>query len=315
MTRWTLALLALSACASAVHFAGAEQEPIRLASTETEITLQAGPHAPRVIALALGGGAGWKNQTPELLIDHVELEGETHSLNWHFNPEASQIGSTEVKFVYDSETPHLRLSWNWRVRAAVGPLEHSIRIENLSRDEIWIPLQDSSRFDWHVARNVLLEHLWVEKGAGKPSDEGTHRVNLTQHYRWVGESSTYAHPSAGEAREIIPWLLVGDPDGDQLGWYLGIEFSGRTRITLERDGNSVRGRVGLNPTPGPFKTSLPAGGVFETLSIFLGAYAGGPDFAGNILRRWVRQALNNPATIQNHSYPLLVNNSWVAECR
>jgi hypothetical protein len=254
MTRWTSALLALSACASAVHLAGAEQEAIRLASTETEITLQAGPHAPRVVGLALKGGAGWKNQTPELLIDHIELKGETHSLHWHFNFAASQTTSTEVKFIYDSETPHLRLSWDWRVQAARGPLEHSIRIENLSRDEIWIPLQDSARFDWGVAADVPLEQLWVEKGAGKPSDKGTHRVTLTQHYSWIGESSTYAHPSAGQAREIIPWLLVGDPEGDQPGWYVGIEFSGRTRITLERDGDTVHARVGLNPAPGPFRT-------------------------------------------------------------
>ncbi len=74
---------------------------------------------------------------------------------------------------------------------------------------------------------------------------------LTQHYKWIGESSTYAHPSAGQAREIIPWLLVERPEGDQRGWYLGIEFSGRTRISLERDGNSVRGRGGLNPRPAP----------------------------------------------------------------
>ncbi len=86
MTRWTSVLLALSACANVVHLAGAELEAIRLASTETEITLQAGRRAPRVVGLALKDGAGWRNQTPELLIDHVELEGETHSLHWRFNP-------------------------------------------------------------------------------------------------------------------------------------------------------------------------------------------------------------------------------------
>ena len=99
-------------------------------------------------------------------------------------------------------------------------------------------------------------------------------------------------------------------DAEETGWYLGIEFSGRTRITLGRSGDSITGEAGLNPAPGPYRTRLAAGETFETPAIFVGAFAGGPDAAGNILRRWVRAALNNPLTLGNPSYPLLVSNSW-----
>jgi alpha-galactosidase len=72
----------------------------------------------------------------------------------------------------------------------------------------------------------------------------------------------------------------------------------------------VRGEAGLNPQPAGYRTRLPAGGTFETPPIFLGAFAGGPDGAGNILRRWVRAVLQNPVTLGDESYPMTTNNSW-----
>ena len=127
---------------------------------------------------------------------------------------------------------------------------------------------------------------------------------------WQGSSSTYAIPEPGRPREMIPYLLVDEPSGDRRGWYVGIEFSGRTRIALKRAAASLHGEAGLDPDPGPYRTRVPPGGAFETPGIFIGAFRGGPDDAGNILRRWVRAVLNNPRTLADPSYPLLVNNSW-----
>ena len=56
-----------------------------------------------------------------------------------------------VRFVYNAQPVPLRLTWTWQVRANIGPIEHRIRIKNLSQSEIWIPMQDSFRFSWHVA--------------------------------------------------------------------------------------------------------------------------------------------------------------------
>jgi len=51
-------------------------------------------------------------------------------------------------------------------------------------------------------------------------------------------------------------------------------------------------------------------GRFATPTIFLGASSGGPDGAGNRLRRWVRAVLNHPRTLADPAYPLTVSNSW-----
>jgi alpha-galactosidase len=109
---------------------------------------------------------------------------------------------------------------------------------------------------------------------------------------------------------VIPWILVERTDPSESGWYAGIEFSGRTRIALARNGHSIQGAAGLNPDPDPFRTRLAPGEIFETPVVFLGGFRGGPDGAGNVLRRWVREVLTNPETWKNLNYPLVVNNSW-----
>lgn len=255
-------------------------------------------------------GETWRAAGAEPLIDHVEVGGQELALRWRLNQAQSESSASRVRLVYDSDDPHLRLFWEWRVRAGHGPIEHSIRIQNLSGKGLWLPLQDSFRFSWRIPESEKVEELWVEKGAGGPSAEGTHRIPVNDGYKWTGTSSTYAHPAAGQQREMIPYLLVEHSDAEHSGWYMGIEFSGRTRIALQRDGSLLEGAAGLNPEPGPFKTHLGPGESFETPTIFLGAFRGGPDAAGNILRRWVREVLNDPRTVHDPHYPLLVNNSW-----
>jgi hypothetical protein len=83
-------------------------------------------------------------------------------------------------------------------------------------------------------------------------------------------------------------------------------------MTLDRTSHDLRSHLGLDPEPGPALTRLPAGGAIESPTIFLGAFAGGPDGAGNQLRPWVRAVLGSPRTWADSNYPLTVNNSWGA---
>ena len=287
-----------------------QTRPVQISSGVTALTLEAGVTVPRLLRLSIANGASWQNRTPETLIDHVVVKGMSTPLRWQFQPVPSSADSSLVRFVYESQNPSLRLYWEWRVRSSPGPIEHTIRLENLSPAEVWLPLEDSFRFDFRMARERSLNYFWVEKGASSPSPEGTHNSPLREGDEWLGTSSTYAHPAKGEQREMIPFLLLERTDAGETGWYAGIEFSGRTRITLSRRGDSISGEVGLNPNPGPFRTRLNPGDTFETPAIFVGGFTGGPDGAGNVLRRWIRAALNNPLTLKNPSYPLLVSNSW-----
>jgi Melibiase/Glycosyl hydrolase family 36 C-terminal domain len=291
------------------------QTRARLQTSDTELVLEAGPAAPRLISLAFPGQPKWENHASESLIASVDISDKLVPVHWSFNREASQMSEQRVAFVYDSASPHLRLTWEWRTRQSYGPIEHQILIENLGPSEIWIPMQDSLAFNWQVDPQANLEHLFIEKGANRPSPIGTHQVPLNDGYQWTGTSSTYGDLSDNEPREIIPWSLVqgsadGGKDGIQTGWYAGIEFSGRTRISMGREKDSLHVAIGLNPDPAPFRTRLASGGAFEAPVVFLGGFRDGPDGAGNVLRRWVRAVLGNPETWKNPNYPLVVNNSW-----
>jgi hypothetical protein len=273
-----------------------------LSTHDTTLAIEAGARAPRLASLRGRGGWRLENAAAEALPTQVELGGSTRALTWHLE-RSSHSHSRELALTYLSDPPVLRAVSRWQARVEFGPIEHSLEIRNLGNDTLWLPLQPSLSFDWRVDSSVQLERLWIEKGADTPSAAGTHLDGLHDGDRWSGSSSTYARPIAGQPREMIPWVLVGEPDGQRRGWYLGIEFSGRTRIALERNATGLRGEAGLNPLPGPYRTRL-------TPTLFIGAFSGGPDGAGNILRRWVRDVLGHAETLRDPSYPLLVSNSW-----
>ena len=286
------------------------QSEAQLQTTDVRVVLEAGAEAPRLRELSVAGLAPWINRAAEHLPEFAEVDGRRQPLAWKLDAKGFRNSRQLVAFVYETTAPHLRLTWEWQARAAYGPIEHQVRIENLSDKEIWLPFQDSFQFDFSVTNNANLKHFFVEKGADKPSTVGTHDVELQQGYAWEGTSSTYAHPGKGEDREIIPWFLIQRMNSARDDWYVGIEFSGRTRLAVARKGDSLQGAAGLNPTPMPFRTRLSPGESFETPKIFLGGFHGGPDGAGNVLRRWVRDVLMNRSTWNDARYPYLVNNSW-----
>ena len=284
----------------------------RLATTETVLELEADPAAPKLLRLRGAAGPDWRNEREEPPPASVDMDGTTHPLTWTFDAAASRLERGAVEFVYRSAAPRLTWRWRWRAPLGAGPLEHTVRLENHSGRDLWLSHQPSLLSAWEIGATGTLERFWVEKGADTPSAQGTHLDPVGPHFAWEGRSSTYARPLAGREREMIPYVLVEQAGGPRAGWYVGIEFSGRTRIALRRVGELLSAEAGLDPEPGPYRTRLRADEVFATPTIFLGASAGGPDAAGNSLRAWVRGALNRPITIADPRYPLLVSNSWGA---
>jgi len=281
-----------------------------LSTLETSITVEARDDEPRLSRLALTGEVPWYNRTTAALPDRVEVRNEMQPLHWQLDRAASRFGPTQIQLVYRNDAPRLKLVWSWTARARRGPIEHEVTIENLSADTIWLTVQPGFQFDWAVEPSAPLKRFWVEKGADTPSAQGTHLDPLHDGDTWQGFSSTYARPRPNQPREMIPYVLVEESAGARRGWYLGIEFSGRTRIALGREKGSLRGNAGINPEPGPVRTRLLPGATFAAPTIFLGTFKGGPDAAGNGLRRWVREVLNNPNTLRDPSYPSIVVNSW-----
>jgi hypothetical protein len=307
----SLAILAGCGVTRAAHAVDSQTLRAELASAETAIAVEAGEHAPRLTTLKLGGATGtWTNRADEALPERLDAHGAAQPLVWRLDRSASHFDSQEIELVYLADSPRLTLKWLWRVRAPRGPIEHSVLIQNLSDESVWLPMQPSLSVDWQIDRDAALERFWVEKGADAPTALGTHLDALRDGDTWQGSSSTYARPMPNQPREMIPYVLIDEPGGARRGWYVGIESSARTRITLQRTGTSLKVEAGLNPLPGPYRTRVPRGGTFATPAIFLGAFAGGPDGAGNIVRRWVRTVLNNPRTLADPSYPLMVSNSW-----
>ena len=286
------------------------QIEVRLQTADTTVELAAGASAPILKRLSVPGQIPWTNGLAEGLPDQAEEDGRRVALAWKFARQESKTDQRRVALVYETSSPNLRLTWEWRLRAGYGPVEHLIRIENRSGKEVWLPFQDSLVFDFSAPENAELRHFFVEKGADRPSAAGTHDVAVKEGYTWQGTSSTYAHPGKNEDREVIPWFLIQRTKASRDGWYVGIEFSGRTRLTIARKGGSLHGAAGLNPTPGVFRTRVNEGESFETPTVFVGGFRDGPDGAGNVLRAWVREVLTNPTTWKNSNYPLLVNNSW-----
>src|SRR6185437_7849561 len=256
--RWLVCLCALHACCASA------QVTSKLRTEQTSIELQPLASAPKLVRLALAGGISWRNDAPETPIGSAEVEGKLTKLLWKFNSQASSADAQNVGFAEQRLNPHRHHVWEWKAPVASGPIEHSRHIENLDTREIWIPLQDSFMFSLAADSNAGLKHFYIDKGAGTPSAIGTHESALPVGYRWSGASSTYAHSSGNQPYEIIPWFAVQNANDSQIGWYVGIEFSGRTRLSLERTSKSLRGAVGLNPEPGPFRTRLKPHDTFDT---------------------------------------------------
>lgn len=281
-----------------------------LKTSDAQIELRSTIEAPRLVRLIGRAGMALSNERSEALPANVYIENARVPVTWRLDRDVSVANPRHLEFVYECSELKLRLRWQWEARSVFGPFEHRITVENHGNKEVWLPLIDSLDVRWHYPAGANPHNFFVEKGADTPSNEGTHDEPIVDGYRWMGRSSTYAHPVSGEGREIIPVTFVYSGGISGEGWYAGLEFSGRTRITLKRAGNEIDGSLGLNDELGQFQTRVLPGESFETPTGFLGAFTDGTDGAGNQLRPWVRSVLGNPLTWKDPQYPLTVNNSW-----
>src|ERR1700733_15133676 len=98
-------------------FAALAQTSALLHTSDTDIAVEAGSETPRLVSLSAAGQPAWENRVSESLVASAQISSQLTSIHWTFNREASQISAAQVRFVYDSASPHLRLAWEWRTRA------------------------------------------------------------------------------------------------------------------------------------------------------------------------------------------------------
>jgi len=77
---------------------------------------------------------------------------------------SSRFETEQIQLVYATESPRLGLVWRWRARAGYGPIEHSLSIQNLSNETVWLPLQPSFRFDWMIDPGGKGRRLAIRSG-------------------------------------------------------------------------------------------------------------------------------------------------------
>ncbi len=123
-----------------------------LAPRDVRIELRADENAPKLVTLTNPVGSPWRNERSEGLPAEVEVNGASVPLHWQLKAELCTADARRVVFVYESAQPHLLLRWQWEARAAFGPLEHTIVVENLGDQQIWAPMIDSLRLAWEAGR-------------------------------------------------------------------------------------------------------------------------------------------------------------------
>jgi len=257
----------------------------------------------------------WSNVADDRLPASVEVNGAPVAVKWRLKPELGEAAGRvrKVVFVYECAEPRLRLRWQWEARADIGPVEHRVTIENLSGQEVWLPMVDSLRLDLRLtpARICATSMSRRERIRHRPMGRILRPSPMLQLGRQI---LNVCAPRAGrKARDY------SCGDGLRSGWRTERLVCGhRVQWQDAHFSSTFRDRLstvlGLNPEPGPFKTRLEPNETFETPTVFLGTFKGGPDGAGNQLRCWVR-AVSQPARVEDPQYPLMVNNSWAVECR
>ena len=278
------------------------QTTASLKTQQTTLTFEAGKDSPRLLRLQAPSHEPWSNLAPETLIASATIDGKNVPLQWHFDPARSTTTANRIAFVYESSSPKLRLTWEWRAPSTSGPIEHQIHIENLDTHEIWIPLEDSLRFNFNVSHRRRAQPDLHRQGRRQalrdrhPRRQPHPRLPLAgtlQHLR-AGRRPPRDHPVVHGRAPRLPHRLVRRH---------------RVQRPHPHDARAQRQHhctkvLGLNPEPPTFRTRLAPGEHFETPTVFLGAFTGGPDGAGNSSAPGSAPCSAIPLTWSNPHYPL-----------
>src|ERR1700722_3635201 len=124
----------------AMHAASSHAAKLQgaIATADTSIVVEAGEHVPRLLTLALRGAAAWNNTRAEPLPEQVKINDAALTVTWRLDRSASRFKPNDIQIVYVADSPRLKAVWRWRARADFGPIEHSVSIQNLGDETVWL---------------------------------------------------------------------------------------------------------------------------------------------------------------------------------
>lgn len=243
------------------------------------------------------------------LISSAIFDGRSVQLHW--KQESDNLLPAPARghvFTFSNDVPPMQAISSWSAVNGPGPVEHTLNIVNRGKKPVLLPLQASLHFAIDCShRHKPLEAWWVEKGAGRPSQVGVHRLKIEPGFQQSLDSGPY---SGDNPHEPIPWTTIYDPESNR-GLYLGVESSARVRILMSRaskaEPDMMQIEAGFQPGR-DYLTRLAPGESLQLPTVFVGCYTGDVDSGCNRLRKWVAAHLRPPTS--DPRYPLLVNNSW-----
>ncbi len=164
---------------------------------------------------------------------------------------------------------------------------------------------DSLSLDWAISATDELRNFYVEKGAGTLSvRRALTSKNMAEGYRWTGTSSTYAHPAEGQPREIIPAEIVRSHKHSTT--WAGTPASSSAAVRAS-DSNAVpqrEVRPGTESRPRPVPHPPVSGGSFESPTVFLGAFEGGPRRRGQSASFMGARRFGQPDYLEGRALPV-----------
>lgn len=284
----------------------AAQDQWSLGTADTVLRLTAKADQVSLTSLsAADGRLNWiRDPVGVSFPDHVFINTARQPLHWDFVREPGERTSNELTLKFVSHEPNLELLSIWHSEPGPGPIEHRLEIVNQSERVVEVPLVPTVNLILSAPAADLLENWWVEKGASRPSNAGTHCEPIGVGYKFMGRSTPYP-----ETAQMIPWMSIQDTSAGA-GVYFGIEFSGRVGFDVRAKEQPWKLRViaGLDPSENGFRSQLPPGARFVTPTVFMGCYLGDVDHGANRLHHFVAAHLRPRAW--DARYPLIVNNTW-----
>ncbi|MGA2443606.1 MAG: alpha-galactosidase, partial [Tepidisphaeraceae bacterium] len=278
-----------------------------IATDDTKLTVGATATGQLCIYELSNRADGW-NWTAEpsvfALLDKARVGSAVQDIHWKFKG-ATQDNADGQKLAlrFVSETPSLELKSAWWARPGRGPVQHTIRITNRSRQPLTLFEQPSIHLDIAGRTDDGALSMWTFHSDGATPD----RIGV---YRNAVEPAFYRQVRTDPDGKFIPYAVLDA--GGRHGVYIGIEWSYCRIAAVAADGRKPGGvRVRGGEFEG-FKINIAPGETFEAPPAFVGAYRGDVDDAGNSLRKYLFH-YNMPEVVRKDAtYPKVQWNAFGA---